>query len=70
MDDAFDVMARQQRMREQLYRNHKETYSLYGRMGLDYDYTLIKTGIKFEDIGDQTRHYLYTWRHVEARREL
>lgn len=68
MDDAFDVMARQERMRQEIYTGHTETYSLWGRM--ESDYTLIKSGVKFADVGDAVRNALYTWRHVEARREI
>lgn len=46
------------------------TYSLYARMGVDYDWTLCRMHLKEEEVATAMEYYLKTFRHVEAREEI
>lgn len=46
------------------------TYSLYGNMGIDYDFHCIRVGLTASEVAHWIEYYLKTWRNVDVRREL
>lgn len=47
----------------------KETYSLWGSMGVDYDNHLLKRNLSYKDAIYYRSVYLVTWRDVFLREE-
>lgn len=45
------------------------TYSLYGNMGVDYDFHCLRVGLTATDVARWIEHYLKTWRNVDVRSE-